>query len=359
MLRSTLVLLAASALGCSGAVETSTGSTGSNQQGGPSPSPSSSSSGGSANNGSDGSHDAGAHDSSPSTNPGHPDASPSTEAGSTGECQPGTVQSCTQSDGSYSIQSCDETNGTAAWGTCGALNACSSPQSCTTAGGQPGASCDGSSCVAIGECDPTNPGPPPTSGICLECPCVCLVSGGQWSLVSPPCNTPLVLAFEEERVEFTRASGNFDIVGGELSVDTDWVGASTPWLAMDLDGNGAIDDGRELFGSMTELPDGSRARNGFEALAALDADGDGRITAKDPAFAHLVVWRDADQDRRSSARELQPASAAGLVAIDLAYRNVPRCTGGSCEVERAHFVFRDAAGQQREGAVIDVHLATR
>ena len=80
---------------------------------------------------------------------------------------------------------------------------------------------------------------------------------------------------------------------------------------------------------------------------------------RDPAFARVVVWRDADQDRRSTPGELQSASAAGLVAIDLAYRDVPRCSGGSCEVERARFVFRDARGQEREGDVIDVHLARR
>ena len=73
------------------------------------------------------------------------------------------------------------------------------------------------------------------------------------------------------------------------TVDNDWVGAETPWLALDRNGNGLIDDGRELFGSMTELPDGRRAPNGFAALAALDDDGDGRITARDAAFARLLV----------------------------------------------------------------------
>jgi hypothetical protein len=318
MHRSTLLaLLSLFAFGCSGAVETSSGSTGSAQHDKPAPS-------------------------STATTP--PPA-----------CQPGTVQSCTMADGTgANVQSCDADG---KWSTCGQPAACSAPQSCTTAAGQQGASCDGGACVAVGDCDPTSTAPLP--GMCMECDCVCLVSFDKWSIVEPPCNTPLVLAFDGEPVEFTRAAGAFDLVGRELSVDTDWVAASTPWLAIDVDGNGAIDAGRELFGSMTELPDGSRARNGFEALAALDADGNGRITPADPAFARLVVWRDADQNRRSSARELQPASAAGLVAIDLAYRNVPRCSGGSCEVERARFVFRDGRGIERDGAVVDVHLASR
>lgn len=32
---------------------------------------------------------------------------------------------------------------------------------------------------------------------------------------------------------------------------------------------------------------------------------------------------------------------------------------GNCEIERARFVFRDANGIEREGSVVDVHLARR
>ncbi len=54
-------------------------------------------------------------------------------------------------------------------------------------------------------------------------------------------------------------------------------------LAFDRDGNGRIDDGRELFGPTTG--------QGFEELAALDADGNGWLDEADPAFAHLRLWR--------------------------------------------------------------------
>jgi hypothetical protein len=170
--------------------------------------------------------------------------------------------------------------------------------------------------------------------------------------------TPLVLAFVGDPVRFTNASGDFDLAGREASVDTDWVSSQTPWLAMDRNDNGSIDDGSELFGSMTDLPDGHRAPNGFVALAALDDDGDGRITARDAAFGRLLVWRDANQDRRSQPSELTPAADAGLVSIDLGYRVEPRCDGDDCEIERARFVFR-AGAEERTGEVIDVHLRER
>jgi hypothetical protein len=171
--------------------------------------------------------------------------------------------------------------------------------------------------------------------------------------------TPIVLAFAGESVEFTRPLGEFDLFGRSASVGTDWVSGATPWLAVDIDGNGAIDDGSELFGSMSVLPDGTRAPNGFVALAAFDDDGDGRITARDAVFEHLLVWRDANQDRKSSPNELTSARAAGLVSIELAFNVVPRCEAGDCEMERARFVYRDARGAEHTGDAVDVHFASR
>jgi hypothetical protein len=184
-------------------------------------------------------------------------------------------------------------------------------------------------------------------------------SGSQGGGPTGSSSTPLVLAFEREPVQFTQALGEFDVVGSGASFATDWVGTATPWLAVDLDGNGSIDDGRELFGSMTVLPDGTRAPNGFAALAALDDDHDGRITERDAIFDRLLVWRDGDQDRRSSPDELSSARDAGLVSIDLGYRIVPRCHAGDCEVERATFTFRDARGVTHTGDAVDVHFAAR
>ena len=43
----------------------------------------------------------------------------------------------------------------------------------------------------------------------------------------------------------------------------------------DLNGDGQINSGAELFGSSTKLADGSVASTGWAALAALDTNGDG------------------------------------------------------------------------------------
>jgi hypothetical protein len=178
----------------------------------------------------------------------------------------------------------------------------------------------------------------------------------QWNYQG--CNTPLVLSFDGAQVEYlTDREHAFDFNGTRSQV-TDWPTARTPWLALDRNGNGRIDDGGELFGSMTILSDGGRAANGFMALRELDADGDGRITRADPGFARLLVWSDRDGDRRSSPAEVAPASAWELLSIDLDFTSDPRCDArANCEVERASFRYRDAAGTVRTGAIVDVHLA--
>jgi hypothetical protein len=166
-------------------------------------------------------------------------------------------------------------------------------------------------------------------------------------------NTPLVVAFGGEPVTFAQG-GAFAFQAGAPTA-TDWPTATTPWIALDRDGNGTIDGGAELFGSDTVLGSGARAVNGFATLAELDANGDGVIDAADPAFARLLVWADRDGDRRSSPGELSPLSSVAT-SISLAHRRVPRCDERlNCEGERSALKLTTGA----TGAVIDVYLHYR
>lgn len=171
------------------------------------------------------------------------------------------------------------------------------------------------------------------------------------------CNTPLVLSFDQRPVTLVADPLHaFDLSGRE-SHATDWPTADTPWLALDRDGNGTIDDGTELFGSMTPAASGMVATNGFIALDAFDDDHDGAITRRDAAFARLVLWGDENADRVSQPGELRSLASAGIVSMNLAYTSEPRCDDrGNCEVERARFQFVDASSAAREGDVVDVHI---
>lgn len=168
--------------------------------------------------------------------------------------------------------------------------------------------------------------------------------------------TPLVLVFDQQPIAY-RAGGRFAFLPGDPQA-SDWPTAATPWLARDLDGDGAITSGAELLGGNTVLSAGRAARHGFEALAALDLDGDGRVGPADPAYATLLVWADADGDRRSTPDELRPL--AGLVPwLPVAHQVAPRCDDrGNCERERATVRWTDTAGDHRVD-VVDVHLRLR
>jgi hypothetical protein len=172
-------------------------------------------------------------------------------------------------------------------------------------------------------------------------------------------STPLVLSFDRAPVEFTASASSFGFdLTGSMSVATDWPTAKTPWLALDRNGNGQIDDGGELFGSATVLQDGARATNGFVALRELDANNDGQITDADAAWSRLLLWSDGDGDRLSTARELSAASSHKLLSIDLGYstRGATCDPRGNCAIERATFRYLDDAGVERTGDIIDVHL---
>ncbi len=170
-------------------------------------------------------------------------------------------------------------------------------------------------------------------------------------------NTPLVVAFDTEPITFTMG-GSFAFAPGR-AVASDWPTASTPWIALDRDGDGVIASGAELFGNHTPMADGVTPTNGFEALAALDANHDGRIDASDPAFGSLLLWADGDGDRRGTRAELSPLANV-IISISLAHRVELRCDARhNCEGERATFTWRDATGALREGAVVDIYLPSR
>jgi hypothetical protein len=173
----------------------------------------------------------------------------------------------------------------------------------------------------------------------------------------PDCPfTPLVLSFDAGPVELASNAASFDMDGIGMCLNTDWPAADNPWLALDLDRNGRIDGGHELFGSGFVLSSGRRAANGFAALATLDHNRDSVIDSLDPRFAELVIWRDVDGDKISAPDELSSLADASIERIELGYSVREHCDARqNCGKERSRFEFR-AGGQLQVGEVVDVHL---
>jgi len=117
----------------------------------------------------------------------------------------------------------------------------------------------------------------------------------------------------------------FDVNGlGRLELVSWPAGADDAWLALDVNGNGTIDSGAELFGNAFEIRPLVFASNGYEALASYDANGDDRIDARDPVFGRLLLWLDRNADGRSTLEELQPLARSGIVGISVAFTTTRR-----------------------------------
>ncbi len=84
----------------------------------------------------------------------------------------------------------------------------------------------------------------------------------------------------------------FDLDKNGFAEKTGWIKGDDALLVRDLNNDGQINDGGELFGDQTLKADGTKVSTGFEALAELDSNKDGKISAEDSQFNTLKIWQD-------------------------------------------------------------------
>lgn len=141
---------------------------------------------------------------------------------------------------------------------------------------------------------------------------------------------PLVLDLDSDGVETVSLDNGvyFDHDGDGLRERTGWISADDGFLALDLNGNGRVDAGNELFGNYSPLDAfGTTAPHGFAALAYRDDNGDGRIDASDAVFSQLRVWRDLNSDGISTGDELKSLAEVGVQSISTAFETSNKTDG--------------------------------
>lgn len=163
--------------------------------------------------------------------------------------------------------------------------------------------------------------------------------------------SPLMLFFDDKMPEFT---GQSDFKLNDESLSSYWPEAGAPgyFLALDKNKNGKIDDGVELFGDQ-------KYNHGFQALAVLDSNNDGKITRKDKLFKKLLLWHDKNGDGISQKDELKPLKELGVVSIELKYSKVAKFFGERAMYDKqAIFKFKKN-GRTHEGTVVDMYFKAR
>ncbi|MET3459277.1 calcium-binding protein, partial [Variovorax atrisoli] len=141
---------------------------------------------------------------------------------------------------------------------------------------------------------------------------------------------PLMLDLDGDGLELKAASGAvlFDHDADGIRTGSGWIGSDDGILVRDINGNGAIDSGRELFGVDTIKSNGEKATNGFDALADLDSNNDGQFTSSDFAWNQIKVWRDFNQNGISDTGELFNLDQIGISRIGVV-GSTTNSTGGS------------------------------
>ena len=118
---------------------------------------------------------------------------------------------------------------------------------------------------------------------------------------------PLVINFSGHAADLTSDTFTFDL---DVDGQADQIAMLAPgsaYLALDHNGDGAINDGSELFGPTTG--------DGFGELAEYDDDGNGWIDENDDVFQGLRLW----SQRPDGSSRLVGLGAMGIGAIYLGH----------------------------------------
>lgn len=93
---------------------------------------------------------------------------------------------------------------------------------------------------------------------------------------------PLVINLDGNIADLSDQTFFFDIDGDGEKDEVNRLGSGSGYLALDHNGDGKINDGKELFGTASG--------NGFADLSAYDEDGNGFIDEGDSIFSKLKIW---------------------------------------------------------------------
>ncbi|MBZ9793910.1 cadherin-like domain-containing protein [Rhizobium sp. 3T7] len=140
-------------------------------------------------------------------------------------------------------------------------------------------------------------------------------SAGSYYLLSNAID-PIILDLDHNGVALTSLDNGvqFDINADGHKDQIAWTAGSDGILAFDVDGNGKIDNGSEIFSP--HFAGGSYV-DGLAALSTLDSNHDGKIDATDEAFSKLTVWQDLNHNGITDSGELSSLADHSISSVSL------------------------------------------
>ncbi len=119
---------------------------------------------------------------------------------------------------------------------------------------------------------------------------------------------PLVINYAGSAASLTDETYSFDLDFDGAADNINFAGEGSGFLAYDANGDGKINDGRELFGPQTG--------SGFSELRQYDQDGNGWIDENDDIYSKLSVWS-KDKDGNDVLYSLKQVDVGAIYLGDI------------------------------------------
>lgn len=159
---------------------------------------------------------------------------------------------------------------------------------------------------------------------------------------------PLVINLDTASCNVTDQKFFFDLDADGTEEELSMLANGSGYLALDKNGDGIINDGRELFGT--------QSGNGFAELSMYDLDKNGWIDEADEIFEKLKIWT-MDSDGSSKLLSLKESGVGaiylGSAASDFSLKDSSNATAAIIRAT-GMFLYEDG----RSGTMQQVDLAT-
>ncbi len=139
-----------------------------------------------------------------------------------------------------------------------------------------------------------------------------------------PCSaSPIIVDLDNDGYKLTSAANGviFDLEALGFPRRWSWTAADSDeaFLVLDRNNNGRIDNGKELFGNVTDQPS-IPEQNGFNALKPFDLNNDKWIDSDDPIYNRLRLWIDRNHNGISEWNEFRALNQEDVEGISLNYQ---------------------------------------